>query len=216
MSGRALGHGNSTAGSTTGTSHDTGALHVVDAHGGGIDLARKTIAAAALTLDFDTEGWLDVAEGSGGLQVDRVPADLDIGVAVGDGVGTCSVRGPVTDRVGVGTPDTALLGTDTGGVDVVLGSGLAPVGHVGNSQGLELFDQSGDKHGLVTGKDGLAEGDSLAGLVLGLDSTGTILAVRLVGEGLLNLAILVTVQTTVLDMTCQRGVLAYAYIPCRT
>lgn len=67
MSGRALGDGNGTSSSTTGAGHDTGALHVVDAHGGRIDLARKTIAAAALALDFDTEGWLDVAEGSGGL-----------------------------------------------------------------------------------------------------------------------------------------------------
>jgi hypothetical protein len=216
MSGRALGDGNGTASSTTRTGHDAGARHLVDAHGGRIDLARKTIAATALALDFDTEGRLDVAERSGGLQVDGVPADLHIGVAVGDGVGSSGVRGPVTDGVGVGTPDTTLLGRDTGSVDVVLGSGLAPVGHVGNSQSLEFLDQSGDQHGLVTRQDGLAERDGLAGLVLGLDGTGTILAVRLVGEGLFDLAILVTVQTTVLGYDLSAGALAYAYIPCGT
>lgn len=157
MSGGALGDGDSATSSTTGTSHETGAFHMVDAHGRGIDLAGKAVAASALTLNFNTESRLDIAEGGSRLEIDGVPANLHIGVAVGDSVGTSGVRGPVTDRVCVGTPNAALLSSDTGGVDVVLGSGLTPVGHVRNGQGLELLDQSGNEHGLVTRQDSLAE-----------------------------------------------------------
>jgi len=203
VSSGALGNSDSAASSTTSTSNNIRAVHVVDAHLRGVDLAGKTVAAVTVTLDLDTKSRLHVAEGSGGLEVDRVPPKLHIGISVADGVGTGGVRRPVTDWVGASTPDAALLGGDTRGIDVVLGGGLAPVGHIGDGKGLELLDQSGNKHSLITRQDSLAERNGLSSLVLSLDGTGTILAVRLVRERLLDLAILVTVQTAILDMTCQ-------------
>lgn len=203
MSSGALGNGDGAASSTTSTSSDIGAEHVVDAHLRWIDLAGKAVAAVTITLNLDTESGLHVTERSGGLEVDRVPAKLHVGISVADGVGTGGIRRPVTNWVGACTPDAALLSGDTRSIDVVLGGGLAPVGHIGDGKSLELLDQSGNKHSLITRQDSLTEGDSLSSLVLSLNRAATILAVRLVREWLLDLTILVTVQTAILDMTCQ-------------
>lgn len=203
VSSRALGNGDSAASSSTSTSNNIRAVHVVDTHLRGVDLAGKAVAAVTVTLNLDTESRLHVAEGSGGLEVDRVPTKLHVGISVADGVGTGGVRRPVTDWVGASTPDAAFLGGDTRGIDVVLGGCLAPVGHIGDGKRLELLDQSGNKHSLITRQDSLAERNGLSSLVFSLDGTGTILAVRLVRERLLDLAVLVTVQTAILDMTCQ-------------
>ena len=203
VGGDILGGSHHTAKRTASAGELVGSLHLVDTHGRGIDLARQTIALARLTaLNLNTELGLLVAEGSSGLQVDRVPANLQEGHTVTVGVGTGGVRRPVTDGVGAGTPDTSLLGGDTGGVDIVLSRGGAPVRHTRDSQGgdlgSQLLDHGRDQHGLVTGQDSLTERDGLAGLVLGRDTTGSILAVRAIGERLLDLAALVTVKTTVL------------------
>lgn len=197
MSSRALGNGDSAASSSTSTSNNIRAVHVVDTHLRGVDLAGKAVAAVTVTLNLDTESRLHVAEGSGGLEVDRVPTKLHVCISVADGVGTGRVRRPVTDWVGASTPDAAFLGGDTRGIDVVLGGCLAPVGHIGDGKGLELLDQSGNKHSLITRQDSLAERNGLSSLVFSLDGTGTILAVRLVRERLLDLAVLVTVQTAI-------------------
>lgn len=62
----------------------------------------------------------------------------------------------------------------------------------------QFLDQSRDEHGLVTGQHSLTERNRLSSLVLGLDTTRTVLAVRLVGEWLVDLPVVVTVQTTIL------------------
>jgi hypothetical protein len=194
----ARGDSDDTASSTASTGEDIRSIHLVDTHGGGIDTAGKAIAAISVAQNLNTELGLDITEGSGGLQVDRVPADLEIGVAIGNGVGTGSVGRPVTDGFGARAPNTSLLNSNTRSVDVVLSSSLAPVGHAGDGERGQLLDQSRDQHGLVTGQDSLAESHRLAGLVHGLHSTGTILTVGLAGERLLDLTTLITVKTTVL------------------
>lgn len=194
----ARGDSDNTASGTTSTGEDIRSVHLIDTHGGRIDTAGKAIAAIAIAQNFNTKFGLDVAEGSSGLQVDRIPADLDVGVAIGNGVGAGSVGDPVTGGVGAGTPDASLLNTNTGGIDVVLRSGLAPVRHAGDGESGKFLDQGWDQHGLVTRQDSLAESHRLAGLVRDLHSTSTILTVGVAGERLLDLAILVTVKTTVL------------------
>lgn len=198
MSSDALGGSDDTSFRTTGTREGLVSVHFVDAHGGGVNPAGETLAFAAITLNLNTELGLLLAEWSIELQVDRVPAELHEGITIFSGVGTRGVRRPVANRLGFGTPDTALFSGDTRGVDVVLSRGRAPVGHTGHGKSGQLVDQSRDDHGLVTGQHSLTEGDGLPGLVLGLHDTSTILTVRLVGEWLLDFAIVVTVQTTVL------------------
>lgn len=195
----AVGGSDNTTSGATSTSEDIRSAHLIHTHGGGVDTAGKTIAIIAITLNLDTKLGLDVAKWGGGLQVDRVPADLHISIAVSIGVGTSSVRRPVTNGVGVGTPDTSLLNTNTRSVDVVLGSSGAPVGHGGHSKGSELLDQGGNKHGFISRQHSLAEGNRLASLVNGRHGSRAILTVRLVGERLLDFTILITVKSTVLD-----------------
>jgi hypothetical protein len=198
VGGLALGDRDDTAGSATSSSEGS-TNHLVDAVDSGIDLAGQTTAAITLALNLDTEIRLDMAEWSGGLQVDGVPSNLQVGVACGIGVGTSGVWGPVADRVLRGTPDTSLLGSDTWGVDVVMGSSGAPVGHARHSQVFKLANQGRDKHGLVSGQHGLTERHGLVSLVMSLHRALSILTVVTLRERLLNLSALVTVQTTVLN-----------------
>lgn len=195
MRGFALGDGHDAAGGATSASEGL-TNHLVDIVDSRVDLARQAMAAVTLTLNLDTEVRLDIAEGCGGFQVDRVPANLQEGVAIGVGVGTSGVRGPVTDRVLGATPNTAFLRGDTRSVNVVLGSSGAPVGHAGHGQIGQRINHGGDKHGLVSGQHSLTERDRLSGLVVGLENTSGRLTVVTVGEGFLNFAVIVTVQTT--------------------
>ena len=194
----ARGDSDNTASGAASAGKDILSAHLVDIHGRRINLAGKTVAAATLTLNLDTESGLGVAEGAGGFQVDGVPANLQVRAAVGDSVTTSSVGRPVTDGLSVGTPDTTLFNRDTRSVDVVLSGSLTPVGHAGDGQSSKLLDQGGDQHGLVSRQHSLAESHGLGSLVNGRHSTCTILTVGLVGERLLDLAVLVTVETAVL------------------
>jgi hypothetical protein len=198
VGGLALGDGDNAAGSTASASEGS-TDHLVDGVDSGVDLAGQAIATTTLALNLDSKVGLDVAEGSSRLQVDGVPANLQVGIACGIGVGTSSVRGPVTDGVLRGTPDTSLLGSDTRGVDVVMGSSRAPVGHARHSQIFELVNQGRDKHSLISGQHGLTERHGLASLVMSLHRALSILTVITLREGLLDLSVLVTVQTTVLQ-----------------
>ena len=158
---------------TTGAGEDVGTVHLVDTHGGWIDTARETVTFPAFTLDFDTEFRLDITEGSGRLQVDRIPANLDVGVTSTIGVGTSSVGRPITNGVGASTPDTCLLDGDTWRVDIVLGGSRTPVGGTGNGQSLQLLDKSRDQHSLITRQHSLAERNGLSSLVLCLHGSSS-------------------------------------------
>lgn len=78
-----------------------------------------------------------------------------------------------------------------------MGCSLVPIADIGNSNGLDAGDISGNDHGLVTGQHGLAERHNLADLVDDLDCTSAINAVRLIRERLLSNAV-IALQTTVL------------------
>lgn len=83
-------------------------------------------------------------------------------------------------------------------MDDLLGSSFTPVAGIRHSKSCHALNQGGNQHGLVTGQDGLADRDLAAGLVMGLHSPSTVRAVGLVREGLLDFAILIAVETTVL------------------
>jgi hypothetical protein len=93
--------------------------HLVDRVHLGVDPAGKAVATAALALDLDTKVWDDVAEGRGGLKVDRVPSDLHKRVAVAVGVCASDIRRPVTDGAGRSTPDASGLSVIARRVDIV-------------------------------------------------------------------------------------------------
>lgn len=80
----------------------------------------------------------------------------------------------------------------------LLGSSFTPVAGIRHSESSHTLNQSGNQHGLVTRQDGLTYGDLTAGLVVGFHSPSTIRAVGLVGERLLDFAVLIAVETTVL------------------
>lgn len=92
--------------------------HLIDAIDSRIDLARHTITAI-LALDLDPKIRHHMAERRRRLQVNRVPANLEIGIPVGNGVGSSHIRRPVTVRIGRGTPNTAGFCSDAGRVDIV-------------------------------------------------------------------------------------------------
>lgn len=71
-----LGHSNHTASGTTCAGELARTVHVVDRRLRWVNLAGKTLAIAAFTLDLNTEIGLYLSEWSGFLQIDRVPADL--------------------------------------------------------------------------------------------------------------------------------------------
>lgn len=72
-----------------------------------------------------------------------------------------------------------------------------PVAGVGDGESSDGLDHGGNEHGFVSRKDSLAPRHFTVALVDGLDSTGTLNAVRLVGERLVNVAVVVAVQATV-------------------
>lgn len=80
----------------------------------------------------------------------------------------------------------------------LLGSSFTPIARIRHSKSSHTLNQGGNQHGLVTRQDGLTDRDLAASLVVGLQSPSTIRAVGLVGEGLLDFAILIAVETTVL------------------
>jgi hypothetical protein len=74
----------------------------------------------------------------------------------------------------------------------ILRSGCGPVVNSRDSQLRPGLDSSWDQHGLVSRKDGLAEGDGFRTQVLCSNGVGSLGAVGAVREGLANLAIFVT------------------------
>ena len=80
----------------------------------------------------------------------------------------------------------------------LLSGGGAPVGRSGNSQSCTRRNNSRDKHGLVTRQDSLAPGHGGTTLIDSLNGTSARDTVRLALERLLNLTVLVTVETSVL------------------
>jgi hypothetical protein len=170
--------------STTAGSWSIGSRDLVDTHSRWVNLARQSIAAGAFALDSNTPVWHDIAEWSSRLEPDWVPSELHEGVAVGIDVSTDGVRSPVTPWVRVCAPDTGGLAVESRVVDVVLSSSTGPVFGSWNSKCCGRCDFGWDQHGFVSGKDGLAERDDLAGQVSNANSVWTVVAVWLVGEWL--------------------------------
>lgn len=86
---------------------------------------------------------------------------------------------------------------------------LTPVAQIRNSQGSQFLNKRGNQHGLIARKNRLAERHLLLALVLRADDAGAVLAVGTIREGLLNLAVLVAVQSTILllSVTPNNGLL---------
>jgi hypothetical protein len=78
-----------------------------------------------------------------------------------------------------------------------VGRSSIPIARVGNGDGSLVVNNRRDEHGLVAGEHGLAPGHLALALVNGLDSSSARNTIRLVWKWLLDLAVLVTVQSTV-------------------
>jgi hypothetical protein len=186
-------HAESSPSSAVGVAAD----HLIDAVDSRVDLARHTIAAVALALDLDAIVRHHITERRRRLQVNRVPANLEIGVAVVDSVGARDIGRPVAVRVGRGAPNTANLRADAGRVNVIVSRSPAPIIGTRNGKSGRLLDAGRNQHGLVARQHGLAERDLLAALVGRAHGAGPILAVRPVGERLADVAVVVAVQAAV-------------------
>lgn len=92
---------------------------------GGIDVAGKTTTFTTFTLDLNTPVRNDISERDIRLQVNRVPADLNEGLARAQLVCTGNIRRPVSNRFVLGSPDACILSADSRRVDIVTASKLA-------------------------------------------------------------------------------------------
>lgn len=193
--------------------------HLVDVVHGGIDLARQPVASITLALDLHTEVRHFVAERRRRLQVDRVPTDLEERATARVGVRASHIRRPVSVRVLRGAPDTGSLGSISRRVDIVakipismtsrttvvetqanlLSSSLTPISRIRHRKGRQLLHQRRDQHRLVSGQNGLTDGDiSALAFVAHAHGPRAVLAVGPIRERLLDLAVLVAVQSTIL------------------
>lgn len=182
-----------------------------------VDLTGQAFASSTNTVDSDTEVGSLVSKGDIWLNVDWVPSDLDESITI-DGVGSGNVWGPVTDWLVLGTPYTGFLGADSRWVDVITNNGLVskynwemrigsnllrgsrgPVGLIWYGQSGSGCDVCWDQHGLVSGKDSLANGDISSSLVNSSDGSSSGNAKWSVWERLLHDSVLITVQAAILQ-----------------
>ena len=182
-----------TTGAVAGTAN-----HLVDTILARVDRAGKAVAAAIGTVDLDAPVLHVVAKRRGRLQVNRVPSQLDECVSRFVDIGTGYVRGPVAKGVGVSSPYTGRVGANSRRVDVVVCSSPTPVVGVWNSESGIVGNRSRNEHSLIARKHGLTERHHPSRVVLYTDVAGRGLAVGLVGEWLLDVAIVVAIQATVL------------------
>lgn len=80
----------------------------------------------------------------------------------------------------------------------LLSGGFTPVAEVRHGKSSNVLDQRGNQHGLVSRQHSLADRNMLAALILRAHGTRAILAIRLVGERLLDLTVLVAIETAIL------------------
>lgn len=92
---------------------------------GGINVARKTATFATLTLNLNTPVGNDIPERNIRLDINRVPTDLDEGLARGQFVCAGNIWRPVPDGLVLGSPNACILGADSRRVDIVTASKLA-------------------------------------------------------------------------------------------
>jgi hypothetical protein len=87
----------------------------------------------------------------------------------------------------------------------LLSGGFTPVAEVRHGKSSYVLDQRGNQHGLVSRQHSLADRNMLAALILRAHGTRAILAIRLVGERLLDLTVLVAIKTAILAHAALSG-----------
>lgn len=92
---------------------------------GGINVARKTTTFATLTLNLNTPIRNDIPERNIRLDINRVPTELNEGLARAQFVCASNIWRPVPDGLVLGSPDACILGADSRRVDIVTASKLA-------------------------------------------------------------------------------------------
>ena len=206
---RPFGNGDDTEGPAASTVR-AAAHHLVDPVLAWINRTWQTVTVTTAASDLDAPGRHRVAEWCCSFEVDRVPPKLHKGIARRVRIGACHVRSPVAYRVGVGSPDACFVSGDSWRVDVeanirqliitamvkmdsLLSSGSAPIARVRDGEGRPAVHAGRNEHGFIARQNCLAERDSTASIVRYTDGTSALLAVRLIGERLADLAILVAI-----------------------
>lgn len=92
---------------------------------GGINVTRKATTFTTFTLDLNTPVGDNIPERNIGLDINRVPADFDEGLARAQLVCTGNIWRPVPNGLVLGSPNARILGADSRGVDVVAACKLA-------------------------------------------------------------------------------------------
>lgn len=92
---------------------------------GGINVARKTTTFATLTLDLNTPIGNNIPERNIGLDINRVPADLNEGLARAQLVCAGNIWRPVPNGLVLGSPNACIFDADSRGVDIVAAYKLA-------------------------------------------------------------------------------------------
>lgn len=84
-----------------------------------VNLTRQTIASTTFTNNLNTKVRDHVAERRGGFQVDRVPADLYISIAVANRVSAGDIWRPVPNGFVRGTPNASCFCAGPRWVDII-------------------------------------------------------------------------------------------------
>lgn len=87
----------------------------------------------------------------------------------------------------------------------LLSGGFTPVAEVRHGKSSCVLDQRGNQHGLVSRQHSLADRNLLAALILRAHGTRAVLAIRLIGERLLDLTVLVAIETAILAHAALSG-----------
>jgi hypothetical protein len=80
----------------------------------------------------------------------------------------------------------------------LLSGGFTPVAEIRHGKSSYVLDQRGDQHGLISRQHGLADSNLLAALILRADGTRAVRAIRLVGERLVDVTVLIAIETAIL------------------
>ena len=163
-----------------------------------MDGAREAVAVAATAFDGHTPVRHCGAERGRGFQVWRIPAEFDESIPTGVSVGTSHVWGPVAHGLLNRAPHACSGRVDPRRINIVVGSSFTPVARVWVGKLRPTLHSGRNEHGFIDWEQRLKEGNDATRIVLDPDVGRRLLAVRFVGKRLLNIAILVTVETTVL------------------
>lgn len=171
----------------------------VDTVLGGVDRARQAVTVTSFTNETNTKSRQSSFEWAIILKVNRVPANLDKGIAIVVSVGTSDIGRPVANGLILASPNAALLSTNARSVNIVVSSGADPIRRIRNGNDFRATRRnlSGNNHSFIAGKNCLTKRYYISTRIQGSGARSTVSTVVLFGKRLFNFAVFVAVKTAI-------------------